>query len=112
MVEGRTDRLGSVLSAVSDATRRSILARLADKPIRVGDIAAHYPISLNAVSKHLKVLEEAGLVRRSRRGREHILALTAAPLREVAQWALSYQRFWSGKLDRLESYFADRDRKS
>ncbi|MFI4994975.1 MAG: ArsR/SmtB family transcription factor [Hyphomicrobiales bacterium] len=104
------DSFTGVLSAVSDPTRRSIIARLCDGPARVSEIAAPYPMSLNAVSKHLKVLERAGLVRRSRRGRDHILALDAKPLREVARWALSYERFWNAKLDRLEEFFATRSK--
>lgn len=62
-------------------------------------------------SRHLKVLERAGLVRRERIGREHILELEAAPLREVQQWASQFERFWSGRLDRLEKYFATRKEK-
>jgi DNA-binding transcriptional ArsR family regulator len=110
MVEQQVDAFGGVLAAVSDATRRSILARLADGPTRVSDIAAQYPMSLNAVSKHLKVLEQAGLVRRARRGREHILSLDGRPLQEVARWALTYGRFWTERLDRLEAFFATRSR--
>jgi DNA-binding transcriptional ArsR family regulator len=102
------ESLGAVLSAVSDATRRSILNRLSGGPARVSDIAAQYPISLNAISKHIKVLEGAGLVRRTQRGRDHVLALNAKPLREVARWALSYEQYWDEKLDALESYFASR----
>jgi DNA-binding transcriptional ArsR family regulator len=102
------DDFGTVLSAVSDATRRSILERLSHAPARVSDIAADYQVSLNAVSKHLKVLELAGLVHRTRRGRDHILELDAKPLREVARWALTYERYWSQKLDRLELFFAAR----
>ncbi len=108
MVEYRAETFGTVMSAASDATRRAILAQLTDGPMRVGDIAGCYPMSLNAVSKHLKVLEQAGLVRRTRRGREHVLSLNAAPLQDIANWALSYQRFWDAKLDRLAAFFAAR----
>jgi len=108
MVECLQDPLGAVLSAAGDPTRRSILTRLAQKPRRVSDIADHYPMSLNAISKHLKVLERAGLIRRTRHGREHVLTLNATPLREVARWALNYERFWNSKLDRLEALFAPR----
>ena len=100
------DSLGQVLSAVSDPTRRAILARLSRGPARVTDVALPFDMSLNAVSKHLKVLEGAGLVRRVRRGREHTLELDAAPLREVARWAHRYAPFWSERLDRLEAFFA------
>ncbi|MBO0758701.1 MAG: winged helix-turn-helix transcriptional regulator [Bradyrhizobiaceae bacterium] len=106
-----TDAFGAVLSALSDSTRRSILERLARGPARVGEIAAPYTMSLNAVSKHLKVLERAGLVRRVRRGRDHFLTLNAKPLREVARWALRYERYWNEKLDLLEAHFAKRSRR-
>jgi len=62
-------------------------------------------MSLNAVSKHIKVLEQAGLVRRTRHGREHTLELDAAPLREVVRWTSSYEQFWNERLDRIEDYF-------
>jgi DNA-binding transcriptional ArsR family regulator len=65
-------------------------------------------MSLAAVSKHVKVLEKAGLVRRTRQGREHTLELDAAPLREIASWAAHYEQFWTERLDRLEAYFANR----
>jgi DNA-binding transcriptional ArsR family regulator len=97
--------------ALSDSTRRSILERLAKGPARVGEIAAPYPMSLNAVSKHLKVLERAGVVRRSRRGRDHFLMLNARPLYEVARWALRYECYWSEKLDLLQAHFAKRSRR-
>jgi DNA-binding transcriptional ArsR family regulator len=87
-----TDAFGALLLALSDPTRRSILDRLAKGPARVGEIAAPYPMSLNAVSKHLKVLERAGLLRRVQRGRDHVLTLNAKPLREVARWALKHER--------------------
>ena len=72
------------------------------------DVAAPFAMSLAGVSKHVKVLERAGLVRRVRNGREHTLALEAAPLREVARWASRYQQFWNDRLDRLEAHFAQR----
>lgn len=104
------DRLGQVLAAVSDPTRRAIVDRLADGAARVTDVAAPFRMSLNAVSKHIKVLESAGLVRRSRRGREHTLELNAAPIREISRWAHRYEAFWSERLDRLESFFGDKRR--
>jgi DNA-binding transcriptional ArsR family regulator len=105
-----TDAFGALLLALSDPTRRSILDRLAKGPARVGEIAAPYPMSLNAVSKHLKVLERAGLPRRAQRGRDHVLTLNAKPLREVARWALKYERYWVEKLDQLEAHFAERSK--
>ncbi|HKA36355.1 MAG TPA: metalloregulator ArsR/SmtB family transcription factor [Thermoanaerobaculia bacterium] len=105
------DQLGQVMAAVSDPTRRAILDRLARGPSRVTDIAEPFAMSLNAVSKHIKVLEQAGLVRRKVEGREHRLELNAAPLRDVSRWADRYARFWIEKLDRLEAHFAKGENK-
>jgi DNA-binding transcriptional ArsR family regulator len=99
------DRLGIVLAALSDPSRRAIIDRLAAGPARVTDIAEPFSVSLNAVSKHLKVLERAGLVRRARQGRDHILTFESKPLREVAHWVHMYERFWNQRLDRLEAFF-------
>ena len=103
-----TDRLGAVLTAISDPTRRAIINRLARGPARVTDVAAPFPVSLNTVSKHVKVLERARLVRRARSGREHMLTLNAEPLRVVVRWVSRYERFWSERLHRLDAYFAAR----
>jgi DNA-binding transcriptional ArsR family regulator len=86
MGEYPADTLDRVFSAVSDATRRAILARLAVSDARVTDVARQFPISLNSTSKHIRVLEDAGLVRRTVRGREHILSLDGAPLADAAGW--------------------------
>jgi len=104
------DSLGAVLAAAADPTRRAILDRLALGPARVTDVAAPFASSLNAVSKHVKVLENAGLVRRTRNGREHTLELNAAPLQAVARWAHRYEAFWSSRLDRLEAHFANQEK--
>jgi DNA-binding transcriptional ArsR family regulator len=101
--------LDRVFSAVSDPTRRAILARLADSDARVTDVASAFPISLNSTSKHIRVLEAAGLVRRRVRGREHILTLDAAPLVEAAGWIEHYSRFWSEQLASLDSFVTGRD---
>ena len=106
-----TDPLGQVLGAVADPTRRAILDRLARGPARVTDVAEPFAMSLNAISKHVKVLESAGLVRRIRQGREHNLELNAAPLQDVARWAHRYDRFWNERLDRLENFFTEKRRK-
>jgi DNA-binding transcriptional ArsR family regulator len=105
-----TDGMNSVISAISDPTRRAILDRLARGPARVTDVAAPFSMSLAAVSKHVKVLEHAGLVRRARNGREHTLELEAAPLREVVRWASHFESYWNQRLDRLEAFFAARTR--
>jgi DNA-binding transcriptional ArsR family regulator len=107
MVEHRPVPLDAAFSALSDPTRRSIVDRLSRGPARVTDLAGRFPISLAAVSKHLKVLERAGLVKRHRQGREHHLELRPAPLREVARWASRYERFWNEKLDALAAYLED-----
>jgi DNA-binding transcriptional ArsR family regulator len=105
------DALSATLQATSDPTRRAILERLARGPARVTDVAEPFAMSLAAVSKHVKVLEQAGLVRRTRQGREHTLELDATPLREVASWAARYEQYWTQRLDRLEAHFANRRRK-
>ena len=102
------ETLSATLQAIADPTRRAIVDRLARGPARITDVAAPFSMSLAAVSKHVKVLEQAGLVRRTRQGREHTLELDAAPLREVARWTEQYQAYWTERLDRLEAYFANR----
>jgi len=99
--------LDAAFAALSDPTRRAIVGRLARGPARVTDIAGRFPISLNAVSKHLKVLEGAGLVRRRRAGREHHLELRPAPLREIARWTSRYEKFWNEKLDALAAFLEE-----
>jgi DNA-binding transcriptional ArsR family regulator len=100
--------LDAAMSAIADPTRRAIIDRLARGPARVTDVAAPFAMSLNAVSKHVKVLERAGLVRRARQGREHVLQLEAAPLREVVRWGSRFERLWNDRLDRLERHLAAR----
>ena len=97
--------------ALSDPTRREIVSRLAKGAARVTDLAEPFDMSLNAVSKHLKVLERAGLVRRTRAGREHHISLDPDPIRHIAGWASRYERFWNERLDRLEAYFAQKGEK-
>jgi len=104
--------LDSVLTAISDPTRRAILSRLARGPTRISDVAAPFPTSLTGVCKHVKVLEQAGLVRRSHHGRENTLELSAEPLRDVARWVSKYERFWNARLDRLEVFFTEKQEKS
>jgi DNA-binding transcriptional ArsR family regulator len=104
-------RLDTVLQAIADPTRRAIIERLAHGPARVTDVAAPFTMSLAAVSKHIQVLERAGLVRRARQGREHTLELDAAPLAEVVRWSSRYERYWNERLDRLQAFFAGRKEK-
>ena len=101
--------LDRVFGAVSDPTRRAILARLAESDSRVTDVARAFPISLNSTSKHIRVLEGAGLVRRSIRGREHILTLDAAPLADAARWIEHYETFWTDQLASLDAFVTGRD---
>jgi DNA-binding transcriptional ArsR family regulator len=104
MGEYSSARLDRVFSAVSDPTRRAILARLAESDARVTDVADAFPISLNSTSKHIRTLEAAGLVRRVVRGREHILSLDAGPLADVVAWTDHYRAFWSEQLASLEAF--------
>lgn len=97
-------KLDLAFAALADPTRRRIVARLTRGELRVTDLAQPFAMSLNAVSKHVKVLEGAGLLRRRRDGREHYLSLRAAPLREVAKWTSQYERFWNQRLDALGAF--------
>ncbi len=108
MGEVRETRLDHVFGAVADPTRRAILNRLGKSPARVTDIARDFPISLNSVSKHLQVLERAGLVRREIQGREHVCTLNAQPLREASRWMEDVRTFWEARLDALERQLASR----
>jgi len=100
--------LDAVYGALADPTRRAILAALTRREATVGHLVERFPISFNAVSKHVKVLERAGLVHRSVRGREHWVRLNPRPLREAAIWLERYREFWSGRLDALGTYLAGR----
>jgi DNA-binding transcriptional ArsR family regulator len=101
------DPLSATLSALADPTRRAILARLANGATSVTELAEPFSMSLPAVSKHLKVLERAGLIERGRTAQWRPCRLQAAPMREVADWLESYRRFWEQSLDRLEDYLRD-----
>jgi DNA-binding transcriptional ArsR family regulator len=96
--------LDSTFAALSDATRRGILARLATGEASVTDLAKPYDMSLPAVSKHLRVLESAGLVARSKDGRVHRCRLEAAPMKSAADWIAHYRQFWEAQLDSLQRY--------
>ena len=102
------ETLSTTLLAISDPTRRAIVDRLARGPARITDVAEPFAMSFAAVSKHVKVLEKAGLVKRTRQGREHTLELDATPLRAVASWAERYEQYWTERLDRLEDFFKHR----
>jgi DNA-binding transcriptional ArsR family regulator len=102
-------RLDSIFHALSDATRRAILKDLARRERTVGEIAEPYPMSLAAVSKHLKVLEAAKLIEREKQGSYQIVRLNAASLRPAEKWLAFYEKFWSAKLDALQSYLEGED---
>ena len=100
--------LSEAFSALSDPTRRAaIVERLARGPRRVTELAEPFEMSLAAVSKHIQVLERAGLVKRTREGREHVLTLDARPMREVARYASKFEKFWNERLDRLEAFVVE-----
>ena len=94
--------LDATLNALADPTRRAILARLGDGETRVTDLAQPFAMSLNAVSKHIRVLERGGLVHRRREGREHILAIAPGSLDEAAGWIEAQRGLWAWRLDRLD----------
>jgi len=100
----QTDALSATLSALADPTRRGILARLSAGDATVKDLAAPYDMSLAAVSKHLKVLEGAGLISRSREAQWRPCHLETRPLRTVSEWLEDYRRFWDRSLDSLADY--------
>lgn len=97
------EHLDLTLSALADPTRRAILQRLSRGHARVTDLAEPFPISLNSVSKHIQILETAGLVSRSRQGREHIISLVPAPLDDALDWLEINRDIWTRRLDRLEA---------
>ena len=98
------DRLSATFGALADPTRRAILARLAKGPASVKELSAPFDMSGPAVCKHLRVLEEAGLVDRGREAQWRPRQLRAAPLKEIAEWTEGYRHIWEARLDRLESY--------
>ena len=99
--------LDSVYAAIADPTRRAILAALARGDLTVGALAERFPISLNGVSKHVKVLERAGLLTRRVEGREHWVRIRPAPLQRAAAWLEDYRMFWEARLDALEAMLVD-----
>src|SRR5258706_5472085 len=97
-------RLDAAFIAMADPTRRAILARLAQADARVTELAGDFPVSLNAVSKHIKMLERAELVRRTVQGRDHVLSLNAGAMIAAAEWIEYYRQFWDDRLAALEAF--------
>jgi DNA-binding transcriptional ArsR family regulator len=104
MVKYSPKTLNRTFAALADPTRRRILAHLARGDECVTHLARPHDMSLPAISKHLRVLEKAGLLRRRRYGRRHEMRLEAKPLKQAAQWVEEYRKFWEGSLDRLAAY--------
>ena len=105
------DPLTDILTAISHPTRRAIIGQLANGPARFLDIAKPFDTALNAVTKHLKLLERAGLIEREKRGREVLISLRGEPLQEVAGWVHEYERFWNERLDQFEQHFRNKKKK-
>ncbi len=102
MVE-HNEQLDSIFGAIADTTRRAMLLSLAQRPHSVGELAAPFDITLAAASKHIKVLERAGLIEREVQGRTHLCRLNAAPMHAGLEWIRHYERFWTQRLDVLEA---------
>jgi DNA-binding transcriptional ArsR family regulator len=103
--------MSDVLTAISHPARRAIIGQLANGPARFLDVAKPFDTALNAVTKHLKLLERAGLIERRKQGREVFISFRGEPLREVAGWVNEYERFWNKRLDQFERYFKDKKEK-
>jgi DNA-binding transcriptional ArsR family regulator len=106
-MQSQSDQLSLTFSALADPTRRAILARLAGGEATVTALAEPFKLSLPAVSKHLKVLERAGLVSQAREAQWRPRRLEAAPLKDAADWVATYRTFWEDRLDRLDAYLKD-----
>jgi len=109
MVELQTPQLDAIFHALGDATRRQMLRDLADGEKTVGQLAAPFDISLAAASKHIKALENAGLIRRDIRGRTHVCRLDPGPLASAHDWLSFYERFWTSRLDVLDRLLREED---
>lgn len=107
MVKYYHEQLDHTFFALSDPTRRAILAKLATGSAQVTNVAEQFDISLPAVSKHLKILEKAGLLKREKDGRIHRLSLIPEPLQEADEWLAFYRRFWQTRLDALADYLKE-----
>lgn len=106
-MQTQVDPLSATLAALADPTRRAILARLADGEATVNQLAEPFDISLPAVSRHLKVLEQAGLISRGREAQWRPARLEAGPLQDLFNWLAVYRRFWDGSFDKMDAYLAN-----
>ncbi len=105
MVEyGLEQKLNLIFHALADGTRRSLLDKIKNGPTQVTALADHYPVSLNAISKHIKVLEKAGLIKRNIEGRVHLCEANPKEFESAQEWINTYTNFWNDKLDNLEKY--------
>lgn len=111
MVEFDSPQLDTVFHALGDPTRRGMLARLALGESSIGELAQPFDMSFAGASKHVKVLEDAGLVARRKEGRTHIITLEAGPLAEAERWLRQWEKFWSARLDRLQALIERDNRK-
>ena len=102
------DQLSDVLTAISHPSRRAIIGRLASGPGRFTEVAEPFDLSLNAITKHLKLLERAGLISREKKGREVFISFRPEPLRLVSGWVHEYEKFWTARLDEFEGHFKKR----
>jgi DNA-binding transcriptional ArsR family regulator len=109
MVDKSPERLDAVFRALADPTRRAMLRDLAQAPRTIGELAAPFAISLAGASKHIQMLERAGLIRREVQGRVHTCRLDARPLHAGAEWIRHYERFWNRRLDALEALLKAED---
>jgi len=105
------DELTDILTAISHPSRRAIIGQLSTGPARFTDVANSFDTAANAVTKHLKLLERAGLIERKKQGREVFISFSGEPLRQVAGWLHEYERFWNERLDQFEQYFKDKKTK-
>ena len=105
------NQLSDVLTAISHPSRRAIIEQLSAGPARFTDIAEPFDTALNSVTKHLKLLERAGLIARRKQGREVFISFRGEPLRQVAGWVHEYERFWNTHLDQFEGYFTRKKQK-
>ncbi|MBV1911737.1 MAG: metalloregulator ArsR/SmtB family transcription factor [Kangiellaceae bacterium] len=112
MVNNESQQLTLIFSALSDPTRRAMLKRLSEKEVSFAELSEPFAMTKSAITKHLKVLENSGLMRRTIDGRTHYCRLNPAPLEKAAEWVTFYQKFWQKKLDGLDAFLNESTHKS